>query len=351
MGVVYSGMLSAADATGDKRFSDFVAERFQLFADNLDKLSAWPSDDLRRNPFRNMIKPGNLDACGAMGASMLKARRMGVGPDMSSVTDRFAKYISSEQFRIEDGTLARKNPFPQSLWLDDAYMSVPLLAQQGKLTGDRRYFDDAAKQIKQFYAHLFIPSKGLFTHAGNMANAENHPEYCWGRANGWFMVATVELLDLLPEDHSDRPELIKILRAHAKGVASQQAGNGMWHQMLDRPDSYIETSCTAMFAYSMAKAANRGWLDASQYAPVAIAAWNGLTTHISPDGKLDGVCIGTNYADDFVYYYNRPATDDVHGYGPVLLAGSEIVKLLKNDRLKITGTRTGPVMVAPMKTQ
>src|SRR5204863_714231 len=189
MGVVYSGMLSAADATGDKRFADFVARRFQLFADKLPQLSAWPSDDLRRNPFRNMIKPGNLDACGAMGAAMIKARRAGVGPDLSNITNHFAEYISKQQFRLEDGTLARKNPFPQSLWLDDAYMSVPLLAQQGKLTGETRYFDDAAKQIKQFYAHLFIPSKGLFTHAGNMANADNHPEYCWGRANGWFMVA------------------------------------------------------------------------------------------------------------------------------------------------------------------
>jgi rhamnogalacturonyl hydrolase YesR len=95
---------------------------------------------------------------------------------------------------------------------------------------------------------LFVPEVGLFTHAGNAdVGREDHPHYFWGRANGWFMVATVELLDLLPADHPDRDAIVKILKAHAKGVATQQSGRGLWHQMLDRPDSYLETSCTAMF--------------------------------------------------------------------------------------------------------
>jgi rhamnogalacturonyl hydrolase YesR len=160
------------------------------------------------------------------------------------------------------------------------------------------------------------------------------------------MVATVELLDLLPEDHADRAELIKILQAHAKGAASAQGGKGLWHQVLDRIDSYEETSCTAMFSYSMAKGVNRGWLNPDQYAPVAIAGWNGLATQIGEDGEVNNVCIGTNYADDMVYYYHRPAQDDIHGYGPVLLAGAEMIRLLKNDKLDIKYGPTNPVMVS-----
>jgi unsaturated rhamnogalacturonyl hydrolase len=348
-GVVYSGMLLANEVTGDQKYADCVARRYQLFADNLPALSAWPKEEQKRNPFRSILAPGNLDACGAMGASMARAQRMKVGPDLHEVIDRFADYVSNKQFRLEDGTLARKNPFPQSLWLDDAYMSVPLLAQYGKLTGERKYFDDGAKQIKQFYAHLFVPSAGLYTHGGNMANPDNHPRYFWGRANGWQMVATVELLDLLPEDHSDRGALIKILRDHAQGIASAQSGTGLWHQLLDRPDSYLETSCTAMFTYSLAKGVNRGWLSASQYGPTAIAGWNGLTTKISPDGKLEGVCIGTNYADDFIYYYHRPAQDDVHGYGPVLLAGSEMIRLMKNDHVEVKSSPTSSTIITEKK--
>jgi unsaturated rhamnogalacturonyl hydrolase len=345
MGVVYSGMLLCNEVTGDAKYADFVTRRYKLFADNLPALSAWPQEDSRRNPFRYLLAPNSLDACGAMGASIARAQRMKVGPDLREVIDRFADYVSNKQFRIEDGTLARKNPFPQCLWLDDAYMSVPLLAQYGKITGDRKYFDDAAKQIKQFYAHLFVPSAGLYTHGGNMANPDNHPRYFWGRANGWVMVATVELLDLLPEDHSDRGALIKILRDHAMGVAARQSGSGLWHQMLDRDDSYLETSCTAMFSYAMAKGVNRGWLNASQYGPTAIAGWDGVTSKISADGKLSDVCIGTSYADDMIYYYHRPATDDVHGYGPVLLCGAEIYRLVGNDKLQIKGSTSGPTMM------
>src|SRR5439155_12066849 len=218
MGVIYSGMLLASEVTGDAKYAEFVAKRYQLFADNLPALSAWPADEMRRNAFRSMLAPNSLDACGAIGASMARAQRMKVGPDLHEVVDRFADYGSHKQFRLEDGTLARKNPFPQCLWLDDAYMSVPLLAQYGKITGERKYFDDAAKQIKQFYAHLFVPSAGMYTHGANLANPDDHPRYFWGRANGWAMVATVELLDLLPEDHSDRDALIKILQAHAQGI-------------------------------------------------------------------------------------------------------------------------------------
>jgi rhamnogalacturonyl hydrolase YesR len=344
-GVIYSGMLLCNEVTGDKGYADFVAKRYQLFADNLPALSSWPKEDQRRNPFRLMLTPNSLDACGAMGASMGRAARMHVGPDLHEVIDRFADYVSTKQFRLDDGTLARKNPFKECLWLDDAYMSVPLLAQYGKITGDRKYFDDAAKQIKQFYAHLFVPAAGLYTHGANMANPENHPHYYWGRANGWVMVATAELLDLLPADHSDHDALVKILRDHAVGVAAQQSGSGLWHQMLDKPDSYLETSCTAMFSYAMAKGVNRGWLNASQYGPVAIAGWNGVTSKISADGKLSDVCIGTSYADDMIYYYHRPATDDIHGYGPVLLCGAEMIRLVGNEKLQIKGSSSGPVMI------
>jgi rhamnogalacturonyl hydrolase YesR len=135
------------------------------------------------------------------------------------------------------------------------------------------------------------------------------------------------------------------LRAHAKGVASVQGGDGMWHQLLDRPDTFPETSCTAMFSYAMARGVNNGWLDAGSYGPVALVGFNALTAHVSEDGKLDSVCVGTGFADDPTYYYNRPAVDDVHGYGAVLLAGSEIIRMLKNDQLRITGSANGPIMV------
>jgi len=104
-----------------------------------------------------------------------------------------------------------------------------------------------------------------------------------------------------------------------------------------------------MFTYALARGVNRGWLDAAAYGPVAQAGWNGLTTRISNQGHITGTCIGTNYADDYVYYYNRPFVDDVHGYGPVLLAGSEMIHLLENKNFKIVATSAQPTLYVPKK--
>jgi rhamnogalacturonyl hydrolase YesR len=343
MGVINSGMLLAAEVTGDQKFSDFVAKRYQFYADQYDELKAWEQNG-RRNPFHSFFSPDSLDSCGSMGAAMVKARRAGIGPDLSSIIDRWAEYVHRGQFRLEDGTLARNRPFPNSLWGDDMYMSVPLLAQYGKLTGNNEYFDDAVKQVLQMSKYLFIPEKGIYAHAWNLQNAADHPRYCWGRANGWCMVAMVELLEVLPENHPGRADVIKQLRLHAHGIAELQSDDGTWHQLLDRNDSYTETSCTAMFTFALARAVNRGWLPASMYGPVAVAGWNGLKTRITDDGRVLQTCIGTSYANDAVYYYHRPATDDIHGYGPVLLAGAEMIRLMQNDRYRITTGIGAPIM-------
>jgi hypothetical protein len=100
-----------------------------------------------------------------------------------------------------------------------------------------------------------------------------------------------------------------------------------------------------MFTYAIARAVNHGWLDAGAYGPVALTGWNGLTTRIDSQGRITGTCVGTSYADDYVYYYNRPLGEDQHGYGPVLLAGAEIIRMLKNPHLQIQENRGAPLMV------
>jgi rhamnogalacturonyl hydrolase YesR len=145
-------------------------------------------------------------------------------------------------------------------------------------------------------------------------------------------MALVELLDALPEDHPCRLELIALLRSHAEGLARVQDDSGLWHQLLDQPDSPLETSCSAMFTQAIARGVNRGWLDAATFEPVAIAGWYGLLTRITEDGHVEGTCVGTNYGPTADYYLKRKLTDDVHGYGPVLLAGAEMLRLITRSR-------------------
>jgi len=141
---------------------------------------------------------------------------------------------------------------------------------------------------------------------------------------------------VLPADHPGREKVLAQLRLHLRGVAQFQSAQGLWHQMLDRNDSYLETSCTAMFVYGFAHAINQGWISPTTYGSIAQAGWAGLSTRINAKGQVEGTCVGTTFASDQVYYYHRPASVyALHGYGPTLLAGAEMIRLLKNPDIEI----------------
>jgi len=339
-GVAYAGMLSAAAATGDTRFSDFVAQRLSLFAQALPlfraqaQTSAPGSRAAFRNPLRGLIAPHALDDIGAMSAALIKARRAGVGPDLLPVIATAEAWLTQGQFRLADGTLARHWPVPETVWADDMYMGVPALAQMGKLTGETRYYDDAVRQVRQISARLFVPAKGIYRHGWISSNPDSLDIY-WDRANGWCMMAMVELLDVLPPDYPGRGDVLALLRAQIRGVAPLQSSSGLWHQLLDRPDSYLETSGSAMFVFSIAHAVNQGWIS-PVYGSLAQVGWNAVAAKVNALGQVDGTCVGTNFALDLPYYYFRPTSPyAAHGYGPTLLAGAEMIRLLGNPRVAL----------------
>ena len=335
-GVTYAGMLLAGEATGDKKFTDYTTRRMQFIAEVVPAFKPFFDKNPRSpNPVRSIIDPHALDDAGALCAAMIKTIRTGSSPTLRPLIDNFARYISTKEFRLNDGTLARNRPQKNTLWLDDLYMSVPALAQMGMLTGDKKYYDDCVKQILQFSQRMFNKEKGVYMH-GWVQEMETHPQFHWARANGWAILAMVELLDVLPETHPGRKQVLEQLKAHAKGLALYQSGEGFWHQLLDKPDSYLETSATAIYAYCLARAANKGWIDKLAYAPMAILAWNAVTTKVNTRGQVEGTCVGTGMAFDPAFYYYRPVNVyAAHGYGPVLLAGAEIINLLKTNSFEI----------------
>jgi rhamnogalacturonyl hydrolase YesR len=214
-------------------------------------------------------------------------------------------------------------------------MSIPFLAQMGHLTGDRKYYDDAARQVLQMSQRLFDQTRGLYDHSW-FANATYDPLFYWGRGTGWMIMAMAELLSVMPEDHPDRAKVLDQFQRTVHGVAAVQGGTGLWHQLLDRTDSYLESSASAMFAFAIARGVNRGWL-APVYAPVAQVAWKALAQRVRDDGQMEGICVGTTAAYDAVYYYNRP-TDlgAMHGYGPMLMASAEMISMLRGFDIQRT---------------
>lgn len=335
-GVTYSGMLRAGEATGDPRFAQYVATRLaavDAWARHM-KAQPEPSDPRQLGPIRQVLKPAALDDSGAMSAAMIKATRAGVVKDLRPWIDNYLDWISNHEFRLADGTLARNRPQPNTLWLDDLYMSVPALGQMGALTGERRYFDDAVKQVQQFSARMFNKDLGLYMH-GWVQDMEPHPEFRWARANGWAILAMTELLDVLPEDHPGRAAVLAQYRAHVRGLAARQGATGLWHQLLDRSDSYLETSASAMYTYAIARGVNKGWLDPIAYGPAALLGWQAVATKVNAQGQVEGTCVGTGMGFDPTFYYYRPThVFAAHGYGPVLLAGGEVIDLVKTHRVE-----------------
>lgn len=330
-GVTYAGMLLASETTGDPKYGRYTRERLQFLADiapGFTQLEAKAPGF--RHPLYYTLHPHALDDCGALCAAMIKQQREEPVPGLEPVITNFIDYISHKEFRLKDGTLARNRPLPNTIWLDDLFMSVPALAQMGSRTGEKRYFDDAVKQVLQFSRRMFDYDNGIFMH-GWVQEMEEHPPFHWARANGWALMTIAELLSVLPEDHEGRAQILDLLRRHIRGLAACQSGEGFWHQLLDRNDSYLETSATAIYAYSIARAINKGWIDAKVYGPMAFLAWNAVTTKVNGQGQVEGTCVGTGMAFDPAFYYYRPVSPyAAHGYGPVLLAGAEIISLLKN---------------------
>ena len=337
-GVAYAGMLLASEATGDSRYREYVDKRLAFIAQAASafrKPTAHYEEWEGRMPLRNLINPRALDDTGAMSAAMIKATRAGNKSDLKPIFERGLNHIMTAQHRLADGTLARNRPQPNTLWLDDMFMSVPAIAQMGKLTGDNKYYDEATKQVLSFASKMFNPEKGVFMH-GWVESMPTHPEFRWARANGWAFMAMAELLDVLPENHPNRAKVLQLYRYHARGLASYQSGSGFWHQLLDRPDSYLETSATAIYAYAYARGINRGWIDGKTFGPMTLLAWNAVSTKVNAKGQVEGTCVGTGMAFDPAFYYHRPTSSfAAHGYGPVLLAGSEVLTMLKNKKFEI----------------
>jgi unsaturated rhamnogalacturonyl hydrolase len=345
-GVTHAGMLLAAEATGDARFRDYVAPRLKFITDAA-PMFATPPTEQRFYPFRNVNAPRSLDDSGAMAAAFIKAARAGIHADaLRPYIDRYLDFISNGQLRLADGTLARNRPLHNALWLDDLYMSVPALAQMGALTGDPKYFDDAARQVVQFHSRMFVPARGLYMH-GWIQEMDPHPVFHWARANGWAIVAATELLSVIPDDHPQRAAVLDIYRAHARGLAAHQGGAGLWHQLLDRTDSYPETSASAMFVYSIARGINRGWLDPLAYGPMVSLGWNAVANQVNENGQVENTCVGTGMGFDPAFYYHRPVSVyAAHGYGPALLAGAEMFTL-RNGKGAEANINDGSVQFAP----
>jgi unsaturated rhamnogalacturonyl hydrolase len=335
-GVTLYGMLRASDTIGNPDMDKFVVEHDLICSHYYQWLAGLKSsvtdpDDVaaftRATKIKSLMSLGNLDSCGAMGNAILQGMMRHperVTQSEIDMVNRIADWVVKKQDRLPDGTLWRPKVMNGTVWPDDLYMGGVFLVRWGVFNRNQAFIDDAASNIVH-QAALEEDTDGLWFH-GYFVNEKRHAPFKWGRGNGWVTVTLVETLSAMPPNDPLRPKLIEILTSQINGLKKVQAPDGMWRQVLDKPELWEETSCTAMFAYGIARAVNRGWIDPSNMS-VARKAFAAIAKNVTPDGSVNGTCQGTNIGQDLDYYIKRERPDDdLHGRGPVLLAGTEILQ-------------------------
>jgi rhamnogalacturonyl hydrolase YesR len=338
-GVLNIAMLELARKTNEKKYESFVHQNFDFVFNqgNLDYFRKLYNQTLKeengsykvRGVSWHMFFRGiRLDDNGPMGASLIEVYQQQPKKEYKQYIDGVAHHIMQQEPRLPDNTIARLWPHEMTIWADDLFMSVSFLARMGKLTGEQKYFDDAAQQVIQFTDYLWDDNKNIYYHCYH-SDTEEHGVAYWARANGWMFMAQADLLSVLPQDHPKRNELLQIFRRQADGIARYQSESGLWHNLIDKIDSYEEVSATAMYVFGMATGVKNGWLPVD-YTYVAEQGWNGIVNFIGTEGDVTGVCTGTGIMPSLTFYYKRPTDKNTPmGEGPVMRAGVAMLDLPK----------------------
>ena len=330
IGAALMGFFRLSELTRDEIYVSFAGQWADFAVDNLDYFT-YQHGELHaiRGSYHRMIRKTMLDDCGSPALPLLELYLLEGSDKYLPVINTMADYIRYGQSRLEDGTFCRPEPVENTIWGDDLFMSGAFMLRMAKITGDPAWYDDVALQTLQFKKYLFDEEAGLYKH-GWFGPTNSQSEIFWCRANGWIIWATAEILAHLPVDHPDFPMILRQFNTHIENLITLQHQGGLWHQVLDHPETYLETSGSAMYVLAIARGIREGWLPES-YRENAERGWKGISGRISDDGIVSGICRGTPIGHTVQFYEDRSTFDnDPSGLGAVLQAGIEM-ELLMNQ--------------------
>lgn len=286
------------------------------------------------------------------------------------------KQLDSQPRTVADKVFWHKAIYAYQVWLDGIFMGLPYRSLTASMLYSKKkankIYDDAVNQISITYDRTFDPKTGLNRHAydenRNMFWADKQTglsQHCWGRAQGWYSMALIELLDVMPENYARRSELITLLQKDLDAIIKwQDAETGLWYQVMDEPGkegNYLESTCSSMFAYVLMKAHRKGYLG-EKYRDAGMKAYNGIIKHfikVHPDNTISltqccevaglgpGISLQVEAAlikinpknkakenlrrdGSYEYYLSEPIRDnDAKGVGPFIWASLEMERIQK----------------------
>lgn len=332
-GVSTLAMLKVWKETGDDKYLDYVVEWADTLINNKGEIHLY------------RVETYNIDYINS-GKVLFDVYRETGNEKYKLAMDRLVNQMKNHP-RTHEGVFWHKLIYPHQIWLDGLYMGSPFLAQYAVTFNKPEMIDDVMKQFIITAKHTYDEASGLYYHAWDesrnqlWANNETgqSPNF-WGRSIGWWFMALIDVLDFIPANHPQRPELINMIQGLADTLPRYQDETGLWYQILDQGDregNYLEASVSSMFMYSIAKAVNKGYID-TKYRAIAEKTYVGLMNElivVNEDNTLTltqcnsvGGLGGNPYRDgSFEYYISEKIRDnDSKATGPFIMGCLELGK-------------------------
>jgi len=325
-GIVLFGMSKIYERTRDKRYLDYIRLWVDGYVDD-QGIIRW---DQARTHNLDFIQPAML---------ILFLYEQTKKPKYKAAAGLVRECFDKIP-RNADGGFWHKQIYPNEMWIDGIYMAEPFLVRYGKLFGDEVFCNSTAVfQTTLAAQHCLDKKTGLLFHAwdqdknGEWADPQTGVSpLLWSRGMGWYVMALVDILEILPKSHPGYGKLLELLQENARGLkATQDPKSGLWFQVMDRgdqPDNWIETSSSGMFVYAIQKAVELEFLDRA-YSSVAEKAWKGLAAFIETDqdgwpvitSAVQGMGVQKDYAR---YVKMNRLKNSTHGLMAIQLAASRM---------------------------
>lgn len=321
--VGHFGLLQSGKILDEPKYMNYFTDSMQNMAKFFDYMQFEHQEFDETTFMPRSIALINLDSIGTIGMNMCELYKLNSSSEALNCIEVLAKAAKENIPRFEDGTYCR----PTNMWADDTFMSCPFLVRAGLVKKDKAYFEEIVRQLLGYKKRLWMEDKKIFSHIFYL-DTQVPNRVPWGRGNGWVFVTLSDVLENMPEDTPGREQIMELYKEFAEGISARQDEDGLWHQVLTRPDSYQETSCTGMFIIGMCRGVRNGWLG-EEYKEKIQKAYNALLSKkIDKTGNVYDVCMGSGNSMDEEYYVNLGAIDnDDHGTGIVLTAIAEMVKI------------------------
>ncbi|MGG4144079.1 glycoside hydrolase family 88 protein [Paenibacillus algorifonticola] len=301
IGVAFYGVVKAGEAAGDAPY-DLM-------------LKGWIDGRIKAHFEKVCVNSNSLLL------TMLHLRDQDDEGQYASFFQTFDDYLLNSGPRTDSGALEHTvldNDWSDQVWADTLFMSLLYMAQRGAILHDERFRLEAGRQLALHCKLLFDPEEKLFYHGWNDKQRKWIGVH-WGRGNAWMTAGIVDILELLPSEFAEREAILETLHAQVKRLAELQEASGLWRTVLNRKDTYTETSATAGIAYGLLKGIRLG-LISEQYREVAERALDAVVASIDEEGYVTGGSSGTPVKADAEAYNQIPYEITPFTQGLALLA-------------------------------